>query len=142
MRAIALAAMLAVACGGSQRPADPPAHRDNSASERDAPAIDRALLAEVASGLEEVLAAMAQISGGADCVAMGAELQQLFARSRPLFDLARTQGEQPEAAAVLTAEMDARAQRVQPLVETIGAGLARCRAEPSVVDAIQQMPTF
>lgn len=134
-----LAVVFAAACGGGPRANEPPAHRDNSAAAME---VDRTLLADVAAGLEEVLAAMAQISGGADCPTMGAELHQLFERSAPLFALARTQGDNPDADAVLTAEMEQRAHRVRPLVETIGAGLARCRDEPAVVDAMKQMPTF
>jgi hypothetical protein len=137
----AVVALLAAACGGPPRATAPPEHRDNHADPAP-PAIDRKLLADVAAGHEEVLAAMAQITAGTDCPAMGAQLHELFARSAPLFELARTQGANPDAAAVLTAEMNTRADRVRPLVETIGAGLERCHTEPTVVDAIQSMPTF
>jgi hypothetical protein len=140
MRA-AMLALVATACATSPRSPAPPEHRDNTADAAP-PAVDRKLLADVAAGLEEVLAAMAQITAGDDCPAMGAQLRELFDRSRPLFDLARTQGDNPDAAAVLTEEMNARAARVRPLVDAIGPGLERCRAEPSVVDAIRQMPTF
>lgn len=139
MRIVLVAAMVLAACAKPRPPAAPPEHRDNTAT---ALVLDRVLLAEVAAGLEEVLAAMAQITAGPDCPRMGAELHQLFDRSRPLIALARAQGEVPAAAAILTAEMDARADRVRPLVESIGPGLDRCRGEAAVVDAMRQMPTF
>lgn len=133
--------VLVVACGGGggARSSETPAHRDNSGEVQ---AVDPKLLAEVAAGLEEVLGAMAQITDGADCPTMGAELHQLFERSAPLFELARAQEASPEAAAILTAEMDARAVRVKPLVDRIGTGLARCKDDPSVVEAVRTMPTF
>lgn len=142
-RALAALAVLIVvaACGGGggARPAAPSAKSDDPG----APApVDPALLAEIAAGLEEVLAAMAQIAGNPDCAAMGVELGQLFDRSQPLFDLARTQGEHPEAAKLLTAEMDARSKRVATLVDAIGPGLARCKGDAGVVAAMSRMPTF
>lgn len=144
MRTALLALVVAAGCGGSPRRTPPPAHPEpGSTVEVEGPApVDPKLLAELAAGLEEVLGAMAQIAAGPDCPAMGAQLRDLFDRSAPLFELARTQGDNPDAARVLTAELNARADRVQPLVEAIGKGLERCREEPSVVEAIRRMPTF
>jgi len=139
---LALLASLLIACGGSQRrAAEPPAHRDNT--EEPPPAVvDRALLADVAAGIEEVLAAMAQITAGADCVAMGGELSSLFDRSKPLFELADAQRANDEAARILRGELEARGERVKPMVDAISAGLSRCMKEPSVVEAMQKMPTL
>lgn len=141
-RALVLIAAIAGACGGGpKRAAAPPEHRDNREPPA-APVVDRAVLADVAAGLEEVLGAMAQIAGGTDCPAMGAQLGELFARSQPLFELARAQEQEPEAARLLAAELEARAGTVAPLVERIGVGLERCRGEPAVIDAIRAMPVL
>lgn len=139
---IALVAVAACRSAPARKPA--PAHPEpgSTVEVEGPPPVDKKLLADVAAGLEEVLAAMAQITAGRDCPAMGAQLRDLFDRSEPLFELARTQGDNPDAAQVLTAEMNARAERVGPLVEAISGGLERCREEPSVVEAVRRMPTF
>lgn len=143
LRAAALAlaaAALVAACGGGKDAKEPA--RGEPVTEGKAP-VDPALLAEIAAGLEDVLATMAAITeGAADCKAMAAQLDELFAKSAPLFDLAREQSADPEAARLLTAEMDARAPRVAPLVDRIQQGIARCQTDADVARAIEKMPTF
>lgn len=137
---LALAAAAVVAACGGGKDAKEPAREP--AAEGKAP-VDPALLAEIAAGLEDVLATMAAITESAvDCKAMAAQLDELFAKSTPLFDLAREQSADPEAAQLLTAEMDARAPRVAPLVERIQTGIARCQTDADVARAIEKMPTF
>lgn len=127
------------ACGGGQAP--PPASPPPPASEP-APTVDAAGAAEVADAFVEVLATMVQISQGYDCKAMGTSLGQLFDRSQPLFDQALTLAHDPESSKLLVAAMNARAAEVEPLVEAMGPGLVRCKDEPSVVDAMERMPTL
>jgi len=133
-----IALLLALAaCGGKARPAPAPA------AEPGPPPVDRAMLVEIAVGLEDVLTTMAAIAeGAADCPAMAAQLTELFDKSAPLFELAKTQDADPEAGPILRAELDARAPRVQPLVERIGKGLARCQMDAGVAAAMERMPTF
>lgn len=133
-----IALALVAACGGKPRPAP------TEPAEPSGPApVDRALLAEIATGLEDVLATMAAIAEGApDCPAMATQLGELFDKSAPLFELARAQGADPAAAPLLTAELDARAARVEPLVARIGQGLGRCQMDPGVAAAMERMPTF
>lgn len=136
MRAVILAIAI-TACGGGQQPKPAPAEEPAK------PAIDRAMLVEIAAGLEDVLATMAAISeSAADCPAMAGQLTQLFDKSAPLFELARTQDADPEAGPLLRAEIDGRAASVQPLVERIGKGLGRCQMDPDVAAAMEKMPTF
>lgn len=133
--------IVAAGCGGGAKPA--PAAPAPAEDEAAAPAVDRALLAEIAGGLVEMLATMAVITeGAADCPTMAAQLGGLFDKSAPLFDLARSQDANPAAKPILTAEMDGRATQVQPLVDRISAGLARCQLDPGVAKAIERMPTF
>ena len=131
--------LFAAACGGGSRPAPAaPAPTEEPAA---APAVDRVLLAEIADGLVEMLATMAVITeGAADCPTMATQLGGLFDKSAPLFDLARGQDANPEAKPILTAEMDGRATQVQPLVDRISAGLARCQLDAEVAKAIERMP--
>lgn len=130
----------AIACGGKHgesaaRPAPPPPP--------DAPAIDRASLAEIAAGLEDVLGTMAAIADStADCDVVAHQLETLFDKSAPLFELAREQGADPDAGPALAAELDARAAAVGPLVERIKTGLARCSHDPAVIKAMERMPTL
>lgn len=130
---------LVVACGGGGKPApkepEPPPPEQAK--------VDPELMREIAAGLEEVLATMATVTEGApDCQAMATQLTRLFEQSTALFDLARAQSADPEASAMLTAEMDKRAPAVEPLVERIGRGLARCKMDPDVAAAMEKMPTF
>lgn len=137
MRILILVAALTACGGGKAKPAPAPA------PEPAAPAVDRALLVEIAAGLEDVLATMAAIAeGAADCPAMAAQLGELFDKSAPLFELAKTQDADPEAGPLLRAELDGRAPRVQPLVERIGKGLGRCQMDAGVAAAMEKMPTF
>jgi hypothetical protein len=127
------------ACGGGSKPAPqeptPPIAEEAK--------VDPALLRDIAAGLEDVLTTMASITEGADnCPAMATQLTQLFEKSTELFDLAKAQSADPEASAMLTAEMDQRAAAVEPLVERIGRGLARCKMDPDVAGAMERMPTF
>lgn len=127
------------ACGGGQAP--PPASPTPPAP-APPPAMDEAGAAEVADAFVEVLATMVQISQGDDCKAMGTSLGQLFDRSQPLFDQALTLAHDPASSKLLVAAMNARAAEVEPLVEAMGPGLVRCKDEPSVVDAMERMPTL
>lgn len=128
------------ACGGGSKPATtaPPA----PLAPEPAPGVDEAGAAEVADAFVEVLATMVQISQGYDCKAMGTSLGQLFDRSQPLFDQALTLAHDPESSKLLVAAMNARSAEVGPLVEAMGPGLVRCKDEPSVVDAMERMPTL
>lgn len=137
MRLALIPLVAALACGGGKQPA--PAQPEEPAP----PAVDRAMLVEIAAGLEDVLATMAAIAEGApDCPAMAAQLTSLFDKSAPLFELAKTQDADPEAGPLLRAELDGRAARVQPLVERIGEGLGRCQMDAGVAAAMEKMPTF
>lgn len=140
MKTLALGTIaLLAACGGGKAP--PPASPAAPAPEPP-PAVDEAGAAEVADAFVEVLATMVQISQGYDCKAMGTSLEQLFDRSQPLFDQALTLAHDPESSKLLVAAMNARAAEVDPLVEAMGPGLVRCKDEPSVVDAMERMPTL
>ena len=131
-----------VACGGGGARPAPPASAA-AVADAGAPPLDRAALAEIADGLQEVLATMAAIVEQApDCGAMAHQLGELFDRSEPLFGIAKTQGADPVAGPVLTQEMDARAAAVAPVVERISDGLARCRGDESVVEVMKRMPTL
>lgn len=140
MRAPALVMLVTAACGGGGRTAPPVAPAPEEPEP--APAVDEAGAAEVADAFVEVLATMVQISQGDDCKAMGTSLEQLFDRSQPLFDQALTLAHDPESSKLLVAAMNARAAEVDPLVEAMGPGLVRCKDEPSVVDAMERMPTL
>ncbi|MBL8624596.1 MAG: hypothetical protein JNK64_25025 [Myxococcales bacterium] len=128
------------ACGGGGK-APPPASPTPPAP-APTPAVDEAGAAEVADAFVEVLATMVQISQGYDCKAMGTSLGQLFDRSQPLFDQTLTLAHDPESSKLLVAAMNARAAEVDPLVEAMGPGLVRCKDEPSVMDAMERMPTL
>lgn len=144
MRALIATIALGVvaACGGGRGARTPPG-ASSAPAEPDAAVVDRAMLAELAAGLEEVLATMADITvQAADCPEMARQLAGLFDKSAPLFDLVRAQGADPAASPVLAAELDARAAAVQPLVERIGQGLARCQLDPDVARVMERMPTL
>ncbi len=133
------------ACGGgtpvARDPGAPPATAAIDAGIDAGP--DPAMLAELAAGLAETLAAMAQVTTIApDCPTMASELGGLFDRAAPLFELAQRQARDPAAAALLTAAMDARAAEVGRRVEAIERGLARCQHDPAVAAAMARMPTF
>ncbi|MBP6843099.1 MAG: hypothetical protein KA201_05120, partial [Kofleriaceae bacterium] len=132
--------LLMVACGGGSKPPTtaPPAQP----APEPTPTVDEAGAAEVADAFVEVLATMVQISQGDDCKAMGTSLGQLFDRSQPLFDQALTLAHDPASSKLLVAAMNARSAEVDPLVEAMGPGLVRCKDEPSVVDAMERMPTL
>lgn len=104
---------------------------------------DPALLRDIADGIVEVLETMARIAEGSrDCPAMAASLHELFDKSADLFELARAQGADPEAGPLLTAEFEKRSAGVQPAVDRISQGLARCKLDPDVAAAIERMPTL
>jgi len=138
-RTTALIVILVAGCGHGARPASTPA----PPADPGPPPVDRQLLADIAAGLEEVLATMAAIAGGdADCPTMAGQLDELFTRSQPVFDLARHHAADPTSGPVLTEELDARAGAVAPLVERISNGLVRCKDDPGVVHAMERMPTL
>ncbi len=141
--AAACAALAGTACrgkGDDTTPAPPP---DDGAATGGAPAVDAALMREIAAGLEEVLATMAAITTEAtDCPAMATQLGDLFDKSQSLFDLAHTQAQDPAANNALAAELDKRAPAVQPLVERISKGLERCKLDADVAAAMERMPTL
>lgn len=139
-RAAAILCILTVACGGGSKPATTPPPAEPAAEPT--ATVDAAGAAEVADAFVEVLATMVQISRGDDCKAMGTSLDQLFDRSQPLFDHALTLAHDPASSKLLVAAMNARAAEVEPLVEAMGPGLVRCKGEPSVVDAMERMPTL
>jgi hypothetical protein len=132
--------LLMVACGGGSKPPTTPPPAEPAPEP--APTVDAAGAAEVADAFVEVLATMVQISQGYDCKAMGTSLGQLFDRSQPLFDQALTLAHDAGSSKLLVAAMNARAAEVDPLVEAMGPGLVRCKDEPSVVDAMERMPTL
>lgn len=139
--AVNIAAVAFAACGGGKATA-PPQEPTQAPPVADTQ-VDPALLRDIAAGLEEVLSTMATITESApDCPAMAIQLTQLFDKSTELFDVARTQGADPEAGPILTAEMDKRAAAVQPLVDRIRRGLTRCQMDPDVAAAMERMPTF
>jgi hypothetical protein len=145
MRSELVLIVVLAACGGGgskpapQAPSSPPPEEKT---------VDPVLLRDLADGLLEVLATMATITeakaedGKVDCPAMAIQLTRLFEQSTELFELARVQGADPDAGPLLTAEMDQRAAAVQPLVDRIKLGLARCQMDPDVAAAMERMPTF
>lgn len=148
MRIRTLIAVVALAaCGGGNKKPAPqePAPATTAPAENQ---VDPVLLRDIADGLLEVLATMATITeakagdGKVDCPSMAIQLTKLFEQSAELFDLARVQGAHPEAGPILTAEMDKRAAAVEPLVDRIKRGLARCQMDPDVAAAMERMPTF
>jgi hypothetical protein len=141
--AAAVAALALGACGGGRTRARPPGNQPPPADAGVDAGPDVALLTEIADGLAETLATMATITGEArDCPTMAADLGRLFDQAASLFALAESQAAEPAAARLLTAAMDARAAEVQPLVDRIVAGLARCQHDPDVAAAMARMPTF
>lgn len=142
MRGPALVMLVTAACGGGGRTAPPTTPTPADREPEPPPAVDEAGAAEVADAFVEVLATMVQISQGDDCKAMGTSLGQLFDRSQPLFDQALTLAHEPESSKLLVAAMNARAAEVEPMVRAMGPGLVRCKDEPSVVDAMERMPTL
>ena len=143
MRVGALMLMMVAACHHHQ-PASAPAPAPASAPvEETGPVADPKLAADIAAGFEEVLATMASITEAAgDCPVMATKLLDLFQKSAPLFDLARAQGGNPDAARMLKAELDKRASAVEPLVTRIQHGLERCKMDPDVAAAMERMPTL
>lgn len=138
--AMAMVAALA-ACGGGRAPARPAEPPPVDAGADAGP--DVALLTEIADGLAETLATMAKITTDApDCPTMARDLGRLFDQAGSLFAMAEAQADDPAAAKLLTAAMDARAAEVKPLVDRIVAGLARCQHDPDVAEAMARMPTF
>jgi hypothetical protein len=123
-------------------PAPAPAIAPGS-DEETGPVADPKLAADIAAGFEEVLATMASITEAADdCPLMATKLRDLFQKSAPLFELARAQGGDAEAARMLKAELDKRAIAVEPLVTRIQHGLERCKMDPDVAAAMEHMPTL
>jgi hypothetical protein len=143
-RTLALALALAACGGGRAAPHDPATQSPTTAADAGVDAgPDVAMLAELADGLAETLATMAELTTSApDCATMAINLERLFDQASPLFDLARAQASDPAAARLLTAAMDARAAEVGPRVERISRGLARCQRDPAVAAAMARMPTF
>jgi hypothetical protein len=139
-------AMLAAACHHAKpapTPAPAPAPASAGEAEETGPVADPKLAADIAAGFEEVLATMASITEAADdCPLMATKLLDLFQKSAPLFDLARAQGGDPEAARMLKSELDRRASAVEPLVTRIQHGLERCKMDPDVAAAMEHMPTL
>lgn len=143
-RSVALAAIVAACGGGRATPHDPVAPAPAVALDAGVDAgPDVEMLADLADGLAETLATMAELTATApDCATMAINLERLFDQASPLFDLARAQASDPAAARLLTAAMDARAAEVGPRVERISRGLARCQRDPAVAAAMARMPTF
>lgn len=138
-RAVVLTIALAACGGGRGQPSAPAAPPVDAGPAT----LDRAALAELAASLAEVLGTMAAITDATpDCPTLARQLGELFDRSQPLFELAKAQGDDPVAGPTLTAELDSRAGVVAPLVERISAGLARCRDDRGVMDAMERMPTL
>jgi hypothetical protein len=140
--AITVAAL--AGCGGGRHPAREPGPRSVPPADAGVDAgPDVALLTELADGLAETLGTMATItSDAADCPTMARELGGLFDQAASLFRLAEAQAADPAASRLLTAAMDTRAGEVEPLVDRIVAGLARCQHDPDVAAAMARMPTF
>jgi hypothetical protein len=137
----ALIAIALAACGGGGGKKQQVEKPTTEVEAEAAP--DPQMMAEIADGLVEVLATMAAIGESApDCKAKAAQFDDLFEKSAPLFDLAKAQAAEDEAARMLEAEMDAREPQVAPLVARIGKGFERCKMDPDVERAIEKMPTF
>lgn len=138
MRIVALMIAMVTACHHKPAPAPAPAP---PAEQK--PSADPALARDIADGFIEVLATMATITETAeDCPVMATRLLELFEKSTALFDLARTQGADPEAGPLLKTELDNRAAAVAPLVDRITRGLERCKMDPDVAAAMERMPTL
>jgi hypothetical protein len=137
---IALSFVAGLACSKKSEPTTPNAPASPPPADEKP---DPELLAGIAAGLEEVLVTMATITeDAADCAAMASNLTRLFDQSTELFDLARREGADPDAGPLLVAELDRRAAAVEPLLDRIQKGLARCQMDPAVRAAIDRMPTF
>ncbi len=137
---VALATL--ASCGGGRSAATVPPPAAAAAADAGT-SVDRELLRDIASGLQEVLATMAVITEGApDCTAMATQLGTLFDDSAALFELAHTQGNDPQAGPALAAELDARSAAVQPVVDRISRGLGRCQLDAAVANVMERMPTL
>lgn len=141
MRAIALAVLVAVGCGGPQRDNPPPPPPPDA---EPVPSFDRETARELSDGFLEVLGTMAQIAEqrAADCSAMADDLEALFDRSEPLFELARSAAADPESMRLLNQEMARHDAAVAPLIERISPGLEGCRSEPRLVEIMARMPVL
>ncbi len=128
-------------CGGPQRDAAPPPPPPDAAV---VPSFDQETARELADGFLEVLGTMAQIveQRGPDCSAMADDLEALFDRSEPMFELARSAAEDGESMRLLNQEMARHDAAVTPLVERISPGLEGCRSEPRLVEIMGRMPVL
>jgi len=124
---LALACLLAGACGGSR-----PAPR------RPAPPDPKL----VAQDLHRAMNEMAAIASRrrADCARMELELRELFGRMRVSVDHAKRMAEDPALAKQLTAELRAYDDADRGLSDAIFADLVACKDHRGVQDAMATMP--
>ena len=125
-RAVALAVALA-ACGGSRRPAKPPAPPD-----------PRLVAQRLHLALNEMAAIVRRER--ADCPRMAASLRELFGRMRLAVDDARRMADDPELGAQLTTELRTYDEADRGLSDAIFRDLVACKDHRGVQDAMAAMP--
>ena len=138
MKKLLLVAFLA-ACGGHHHETASPSPPADAAPP---PLLDPAGAAEAVSQLIDFLQAMAAIAEqrAGNCDQMGADLDELFTKTQPLFDLVHAAQQDPEAAKLLVQEEKKREADISDFPQEAMEALAGCRDNPKVVDAMQRMP--
>jgi hypothetical protein len=139
MKRILLVAFLA-ACGGHHHTTAAPAPAPDAAPPP--PLLDQPGAAEAVSQLIDFLHAMAAIAEqrAGNCDQMGADLDELFTQTQPLFDLVHAAQQDPEAARLLVVEEKKREADISDFPPDAMEALGGCRDNPKVVDAMQRMP--
>ena len=134
----ALAVLVLAACGGSRPPSDPPRPPPDAAE----PAMDQQTVEQTVAGLIEFWHAMAAIveQRAGDCDAMAADLDQLFTTSQPLFEFVAQAKIDPDANALLAAEVNRHADEITPYTDKVGDGIVACGDNRAMIDVMQRMP--
>ncbi|HWU91006.1 MAG TPA: hypothetical protein VN253_27260 [Kofleriaceae bacterium] len=126
-RRLALACVLAGACGGAR-----------SAPRRPAPPDPKLVAQELHLEMNE-MAAIAK-RGRTDCGRMAIELRELFGRMRASVDRANRMAEDPALAKQLTAELRAYDDTDRGLSDAIFTDLVACKDHRGVQDVMAVMP--
>ncbi len=140
MKRIILLVAVLTACGGHHHTTAEPAPAPDATPPP--PLLDPAGAAEAVSQLIDFLQAMAAIAEqrAGNCDQMGADLDELFTKTQPLFDLVRAAQQDPEAAKLLVQEEKKREADISDFPPDAMEALAGCRDNAKVVDAMQRMP--
>jgi hypothetical protein len=125
--ALALACLLAGACGGSR-----------AAPRRPAPPDPKLVAQDLHLAMNEMAAIVKR--DRADCARMAIALRELFGRMRAGVDQAKRMAEDPALAKQLTAELRAYDDADRGLSDAIFADLVACKDHRGVQDAMATMP--